>query len=412
MFLPDDTFTFNHPPLNSSGDIYHTVALLLVLKHLGLPLPKVRVGYFDVPDGCFKTEGKLKATELHATRATSFASALGFDAQVQMIKVNLPRCVRINSRLKATREAIFREDSSAKVLDQKVSTGLLALIADHLGSTAVTDIIRTGFTTYASPLTTQLDAASKRWLDDEYEKVRKHAAPDAQIVIFHERLADNQNQNNSTGRAFDAIRKKIKALANVRQFTFRAGPAPTSWPNSSRSRAYGDCDETCSKGLTEHCVHQVRYLQLLARLKRELITHDGGSRFLGIYGSSSGTLDAPSFMGLRALSFHQFADGPHGRNESRRDTVRNAQDQREALMSCFKSVAAKTQRHKDAADIFAQWMAGSYEGLKLVATPSVDRVYTQVHTRPRKGRRSREVAKDIAGIDKKLCTLLRRCLTR
>lgn len=350
--LSGGEYVFSNPPLNSSGDIYHTVGFLAILAQAELPLPRVVIGYHRPADA-------RSATWVQASRAVEFADALGFGDRVSMIEVPVGKSSQLNPKAKATREAITKADlkkglARPRILDQKTSTALIAYLMQKLGRDRVTSLIRSELTNYPEETDDAVQTASDEWIEAQLVKVRAACPDDCRLILFNERIAPNQAQHNSEGPEFDALREAIAGMPDVRLYTLRShgggaadGQAATSSPSFAGAGAAGDQHP-------EGFHPKVQHLQLLRRIHEEF-----GDRLIGIYGSTSGTLDAAALIGIRTLSLHNFSV-----DVKDKDGGLNEQDQRELLMAPFKSVVRRNGDDQGAGAVAAlrAWISDSYAG--------------------------------------------------
>lgn len=353
-FLTSGEYTFNNPPLDSSGDIYHTLGFMACLASEGLPLPKVVIGYF-VGDG-----GKDK-TEKHADRAIEFAVAIGFGDHVRKLPVPRGKSSQMNAKLDDTRKAILKDDAETSVLDQKVSTALIARMMQWTGTKQVMAAIAKRFSTYNDDVPDETRAASQQWIDAQLRQIAEVVGKAKRLILFSERKATNQEQHNSEGPEFAAIRERITKDETLAHYTIRCHDEGASEGDERSSSpafvgAGPDGRDWGRRGFNT----KVQHVQLLLAIKAML-----GDRLIGIYGSTSGTLDVAGLVGIRTLSLHTFpvdvlVDGPR-RSKKPKSTKLNEQDQRELLMAPFKDVLRRTGA-KDALVVLEQWIAGTYTG--------------------------------------------------
>ncbi|MEZ4399181.1 MAG: DUF4157 domain-containing protein [Kofleriaceae bacterium] len=343
--LSSGAYVFNNPPLDSSGDIYHTLGFLAVLRHHRLAVPRVVIGYFAPT----RAAPRKHKTEVHADRAVEFAIAIGFGANVTKLAVKPPKSMQMNPKAAATRKAILLAKPDARVLDQKVSTALLTRMMQWAGTSAITDIIAKAFSTYEKP-DPQVQQASDAWQDEQLRQITRAVGPDQRLVLFNERIATNQQQHNSEGPEFTAIRKHIDDDPSLAWYSLRSHAGPAAQGDaavSSPAFAGAGQDGTAwPPGFNT----KVQHVQLLTRIKALF-----GDRLVGIYGSTSGTLDVAALVGIRTLSLHQFP------LDARETGALNEQDQRELLMAPFKDVLRR-QGAAEALEALTAWIAGTYAG--------------------------------------------------
>lgn len=357
-FLTSGEYTFNNPPLDSSGDIYHTLGFMACLAFEGLPLPKVVIGYFAAEHGKDKTEK-------HADRAIDFAVAIGFGDRVSKLAVPRGKSSQMNAKVDDTRRQILKADPETSVLDQKVSTALIARIMQWAGTKQVMAVIARRFSTYNDDVPYETRAASRQWIDEQLRQIATVVGKDKRLVLFSERKATNQEQHNSEGPEFTAIRDQLKQVETLAHYTIRChDEGPSEGEEQSSSPAFVGAGRDGKDWGRRGFNTKVQHVQLLLAIKELL-----GDRLIGIYGSTSGTLDVAALVGIRTLSLHTFpvdveVEGK-GSSKSKKlkpkSTKLNEQDQRELLMAPFKDVLRRTGA-KAALLVLEQWIAGTYTG--------------------------------------------------
>lgn len=382
--LSSGRYVFSNPPLNSSGDIYHTVGFLAVLRAAELPLPTIVLGHY--PEGA---DGGV--TRLQAERGRSFAVALGFGDQVRMLEVAPKKPKGAKKAVKhltvatsQTRKAIAEDKLVAPILDQKSSTALIGLLMQTLGVQTITDMIRPQLTTYAAAVPAATQVASTAWIDAQLARIAAVTGPKKRLVLLNRRVGGSQDQHNSSGADFDALRAMIDADPTLAHYTLASGGTV---PQADAQAASPSFAEAGADGQPEAAGFntKVQHLQLLARIKQVY-----GDRLVGIYGSTSGTTDAPALIGIPTLSLHHFAsevggdaaetsdakadanadanaDAKDGKTDAKAKAkagvILNEQDQRELLM-VFKQVVPRGDVEV-AKKAMKEWLAGSYVGPAL-----------------------------------------------
>ena len=345
--LTSGNYVFNNPPLDSSGDIYHTLGFMALLRQGGKKLPSVVIGYFESG-----TDEKDK-TEVHADRAVEFAQAIGFGEHVHKLAVKRPKSGQMNPKVAATREAILTRAPKATVIDQKVSTALISRMMQWIGTQAATSVIAKAFSTYSDEVPAETQEASRAWVDEQLRIIAGVVGDKKRLILFNERIATNQLQHNSEGEEFTAIRKAIADDPTLAHYTLRShGGPPARGEEDASSPAFTGAGKTGKDWSQKGFNPKVQHVQLLLAVKQLL-----GDRLIGIYGSTSGTLDVAGLVGIRTLSLHQFPLDM----ESRSTGTLNEQDQRELLMAPFKDVLRR-QGAKHALEVLAAWVQGTYTG--------------------------------------------------
>ncbi|HEY4244847.1 MAG TPA: DUF4157 domain-containing protein [Kofleriaceae bacterium] len=369
--LAGGNYIFNNPPLESSGDIYHTVGFLAVLRAANLPLPRVVIGYR--PDA----DGAAHPTRTQAVRAQELAAALGFGDRVTTLEVPLVSSDYLTGRLLDTRRAIRENEGlpAHPILDQKTSTAMIAILTQELGRDTITGLIRNQMTTYAAP-GAGVQTASDTWQEQQIARIRASVGA-RRFVLFNERIAENQGQHNAEGEDFAGLRAHIEKQ-DMAIYTLRSHNQPEP------EGGWGDASSPSFAAIADGN-QKVQHLQLLSRIKAIF-----GAQLVGLYGSTSGTTDAAALVGIRTLSLHSFSID----TKKKAKGGLNDQDQRELLMQPFKSVVRRN-KDKAPADEFDAWAGGKYGGadfdqddLKKLAN-----VYTRMHAGG--GDKQQELDKDV-----------------
>lgn len=384
MFIPDNSFAFVSPPLNSSGDIYHTLGLLCILRNADLPLPLVRIGYFE-----------KDSTECHARRAVEFSRALGFEQEVQTVLVPSPPVRRPPVVAKATRSALFSQLPEITIMDQKASTALISLFISSHSYAEITGLLRDQFTSYQPNVPEATRQASQAWQDTQWAKIQDLIGDHKRLLLFNERLGDIQPEQNSVGPDFDAIAASLQDAPTIACFKLLTKGKACVSSTESFSGAGEDGTQWDLAGFNT----KLQHLQLLKRIYREL---EENGRPVCVYGSTSGTLDAAALMGFNSLSLHRFPDS--------QPLELDDQDQRELLMSPFKKIGT---RESTAAVLerFNSWLLGDNASIQLRTTDALRGIYTRAW-RCVNGKEEEVLNLPHKGNKDSLDALLQRCLTR
>lgn len=280
--LLTDAFALSHfaifnPAVNSSGDVYHIAAYLMLCREFNWIIPKVYIGA-DTQD-----------TLAQAKRACDFLGLLGFANDVEILPCDKPvipqaspRALEIRKKLKSKR---------ADAIDQKMTTALLLRASLQLGC-RMNAIMREGF--LSSPWRAIDQEHSKLihdWLDQKIRQIVT-AVGQSPFIVIHHRRSDNSNSGQTLSQK--ALGELVKFFKNryIQCFCFRISDKQ----HKSKKRCV-DVFEPVDKLSSKH--DKFRHIQLL-----HAVSCMNG--FLGVVGGTSGTLDVAAFMGIRVFNIHKF----------------------------------------------------------------------------------------------------------
>lgn len=127
-----DNYVIASPPVNSSGDVYHYLAYLILCRAKKWYVPRVYIGYDDA------------TTRMHATRCIELARQLGFTERVIAIPLDQNNgATHANVREKQLRDEM--NERELKTINQKGVTTLLACAYRKYGYKHITAILQQGF---------------------------------------------------------------------------------------------------------------------------------------------------------------------------------------------------------------------------------------------------------------------------
>jgi hypothetical protein len=327
-------------PINSSGDIYHILAYLMLCSHHAAPLPEVWLTY-DEP----KNKKSTNKTELHATRAAGLLSRLGFNEQLVKQSIGLSRSGQSPARLAALMALIKRKNKtgiSRHMVDQKAVTGFISQYIKKHGLKAAQSILRRGFLNFSNINQQELQKM-KCWANVEKNKLIK-AAGNRKIIVLNYRYskAANSDQNLSE-----------KGILLLQQEINRQGlflwtlVASSEFKNTALENTTFLFNSGFGPDLDKKGYYKIRHIVLLNELYRTILKNSKVTPI--IIGNTSGTFDLAAFMGWRAYDFHPFVKKAKNNNHLR------AQDYRVLLQTPFMAIGNSIDT-KDGKMQFYAWL--------------------------------------------------------
>lgn len=311
-------------PLQSSGDIYHVAAFLLIMRAYGSLLPKVVLTYDTVPStAAVPTNVNYVQTYHHAVqRSGAFLRGLGLGAWVSEHNISSHNSGAYYNgrRQEAIDSFLAKEYPNRYYIDQRTTTTLLVSFAKKVGREQSTTIIRRQLRGYCDSdyfkgqeLTQiqQYGSTSKQSIMNKY--------PGAQpFLVIHRREAGGQKGANanqtfpsSPQEAFLATVIKFLTAKGIGTIIINANSrqAPDGYldtltfsPFSLKQTSY--ISREVEQGVqTERDLSKFYHLELLLQIYTL-------TNCLGVVGNTSGTLDLVSFMGFRVFNLHVFDQLP------------------------------------------------------------------------------------------------------
>jgi hypothetical protein len=298
------------PPVNSSGDVYHVAAYLVLCRTMRKKVPQI-VLFCDTDD-----------TEMQAQRSRSFLRALEF-SNVKVERFELPSA---QATVRLAHSAASVKSFSDRAVDQKTTTSLISfahlVYGNFIHEAFIQHILKRSFSSKAIAAyqwaTTQVDVAIKRL------KISKQ-----KFVVLNLRYSKNANEGqNLTDQQLKTISKTL-AHCNCKLIILDVGGGQgASFVKKHNGNEYAAAMVINAFPTLEQLhknYEKFPHMLLLLQLSR-LPT------FLGVIGNTSGTLDIAAFMGLRTLCMHRF------KSSSTRNIIVPYQDLRVLLQANIMSV--------------------------------------------------------------------------
>ena len=285
-------------PINSSGDIYHILAYIILCQSQGK----------DVPPVCLTYDGKEEFITIAETntytqvqRSIGFVKMLGYDDIFSTLYLDSYKgkekvVGRQNSRQTTLRQALKTDPQYAPYthyIDQKALTLIIAdaFVSDR--SETITALKR-GFSQDAldHSTLTQIDSA----VSDEFEKIKSHANG-APSVILQGRHSGKTNSDQNFQEGILVVRDFLLSQNIPVWCIFSDGRGMRySFPEMKGHRT-NPFPHTIDK------IDKVDYGKLFhLRLLLKLTTLDK----VRVVGNTSGTLDLAAFVGHNVYNLHQF----------------------------------------------------------------------------------------------------------
>lgn len=315
LIKQETRYIMSMPPINSSGDIYHILAfLILAIQNNDIKIPWILLTY-DTDD-----------TKTQAERGLTLATALGyenyFSTPIKLNEIN-SKGHRQNVRQSRLTEFLNTQATtfgSILYLDQKASTNYLAhhFIQDRLKTS---EKLRKGYSQRNPKVLTDqtqntLVAYANYWLDDISRSKSNVKQP---IIILHIRHSSNANEDQNLPDSF--LKPFVNYIENQGGYRvwciFADGRTKGSFNGIEARRISPFCPPLKKNKNSYDFLANVRqllsvqnnqydfgklfHLQLLLALKNN--EHLG---LKGIIGNTSGTFDLAAFIGHNCYNIHAF----------------------------------------------------------------------------------------------------------
>ncbi|MGQ3891208.1 hypothetical protein [Legionella sp. CNM-4043-24] len=312
LYLPEittgTTWVISMAPLNSSGDIYHILAYLMILQARDRPLPRVQLNY-DVDPNETPTHSTLTVGD-QVKRSIDFAATLGMAGHFTQVKLDYNKTGREGTRQKQL-EKHFTERSGVediRYIDQMATTALISHEILAHGIEPVTHTIQQGFSR-RDARGFPLDArnAVDRYVGHAMRQIAELAKSEEQpLIVLHVRHSSTANNHLNLPDSFIrqlAIclhRQEYQVcfiLADDRKVKARYAESCATETGAS----FVVLEPFKQKDLLIASVDYTKqaHLQLLQGLRSY-------GRTRGVIGNTSGTLDIAALIGMTTYCIHQF----------------------------------------------------------------------------------------------------------
>jgi len=307
-------------PVNSSGDIYHMAAYVMLAQYFHYPVPPILLAC-DSPPSLNRDvqEAKLNTGD-QGEREMALVKALGLDDYFYRLTLPTPSSYQPAPRQKALRTKL-NEKKVTHYIDHRFSTSSIAYCINRFGFTSMTNLLRDGFLKKAidgahSKLLIEYIASTKAELDT----LSSNGKP---MVVVHYRSSSKANNNQDISGHLSSILIALKASYNI-VVIHASGKSP--YP----AVAYADLNITPFIEPTligpDFDLGKLAHIDVLNLLYQQQVPYN----LKGVFGNTSGTLDVAAMMGLRVLNIHRFVEA--------NKQVLNYQSYRVLMQMCFFSV--------------------------------------------------------------------------
>lgn len=309
-------------PVNSSGDIYHMAAYVILALHYQYPVPPIFIGYDAATHTERNTQEKSLNTGDQETRALAFVAHLGLAPHFHGLALPLdPRSTQPTSRQKALRTKLS-EKGVTHYIDHRFSTTAVAASIKECGFDAVTQILRRGFLRRKIPAEHQdLLTVYATTVEDQLTQLASNGKP---MLVIHYRDSSKANSAQDLSGKLPGILIQIQNTHNI-VVIHASGKSPYAAVPYTHLNitpfiepSLSGCDFDLGK-LAHIDVFNILYE------KREAF------QLRGVVGNTSGTLDVAAMMGHRVLNIHHFLN-------SRDEAMISYQSYRILIQLCFLSV--------------------------------------------------------------------------
>ena len=278
-------YTLAHAPLNSSGDIYHILAYLILVSSFKYDHPNLMLTY-DTDD-----------TEMQANRSMNFANVLGYSSLFKKQKIPvINRTYRENVRQKSLENYIQQHEPTTVYVDQMATTTIIAKLFMLHGMKTITEILREGFSKresayFPKPAQKKVD----EFVEGELKSVNQGASQKP-LLVLHLRYAKTANQDLNIPD--DLVSGLIAFLDSkgYRTWCVMADDRQDHTGFASQFTTHPFRNAVASNGMD--CA-KFQHLDLMSRIAKL-------SQIKGVIGNTSGTLDLAAFLGNRVYNIHQF----------------------------------------------------------------------------------------------------------
>lgn len=287
--LPDtqSDYILTHAPLNSSGDIYHILAYLILCSHFQKKIPQVMLTY------------DTGTTEKQANRSHNFAKSLSYSSFFRTERIEHNNAYYEKVRQSQLEKHLGIHYSKATYVDQMATTTIIAKIFLQYGFSTIAKILQKGFSKYDGqyfPKSAQRKVT--QYVKDDLNQLNEHEN-NKPIIILHIRYATSANDHLNIP---DSLVVKLITFLNEKGYEawcVLADDRKKNLPNYASRYISRPFSMPVIEAGTDYSKFQ--HLQLMtAMAKHDLIQ--------GVIGNTSGTLDACAFVGNKVYNIHQFND--------------------------------------------------------------------------------------------------------
>ena len=278
-------------PINSTGDIYHILAYIILSRAYNKNVPPIYLTY----DGGAVVKPNESNINVYTQvqRSLNFIQHLGY-AQFFQNPLFIPGAgTRQNSRQDHVNTFFSGHFPGHHYIDQKALTLFIAHHIKRHGFELTAQRLRNGFSqhTIAQPLLAYIDAR----VTNERLRIQNYAGAVRPILILQIRYSSKANEEQNIDDNMLTRLKEYLEREYAVWFIFTDGRLSRSFdqiPTAQRTDPFPYAIEGADYGKIFHLRLMLNLYQL--------------PRLVGIIGNTSGTLDIAAFTGHRVYNLHQF----------------------------------------------------------------------------------------------------------
>lgn len=305
MELPD---TLRHiamamAPVNSSGDIYHMLAAVILTANLGHKIPPILLAHDETEQSIKNTKKSETNTLDQVNRACAFTSDMGYGNCFFKLRTIRNKTSHATTRQKQLEVKLLASDIS-HYLDGRLATSLIANHVRLKGLDDTTRVLRKGL---AQALAT-LPEEQKQFIDDfvntHWTEIQAtYNQNQRPIVAIHYRYSGKANKGDLSSIAPDMVTALIALNYDVIAIYADPRNTPAELKNVI-THIYP----------FQRQIHETKDLAKLCHLALLLKLYDkkNNIELKGLIGNTSGTLDLAAFMGHKVFNIHKFKDHKYG----------------------------------------------------------------------------------------------------
>ncbi|MCD6047743.1 MAG: hypothetical protein K0S08_1390 [Gammaproteobacteria bacterium] len=310
-------------PVNSSGDIYHMLAFVILSLKRKAQMPPILLTYDQEPPKVYRATQTEITTGLQVARSLAFISSLGYEDC--FFRKTLPFSSGQPAPRQATLEAKLAELQVTHYIDHRFSTSVIAEHFRQFGFEKVTAALREGFRQRNVNFLPKVSVQKvSRYVAARMRELADIATNGLPLIVIHYRISGKSNSDQDLSNIVKPTIKSLKAKGyNV------ATVYVDSRLKGFSASTIAEADINIRPFQDTTLLSDQEDLGKLAHLEFLLHLYDNKDqlKLCGIIGNTSGTLDLAAFIGHRVFNIHHF-DYPKF----------DYQDYRVLLQMCFFSV--------------------------------------------------------------------------
>jgi len=302
LAFPNKRVVMAMAPVNSSGDIYHMLAFVILALERKAQIAPILLGYDQKAKSSFRVKQNELNTGMQVKRALNFISYLGYE------DCFFPSFVSYSSGQPPARQSALEMKLQnlmvTHYIDHRLST---SVIADHFRQydfAVITAILRRGFRKRTSTLLLSSSYQNvTSYVEECIQEIKDIAQTGQPTLIIHNRISSKSNSEQSLSSLITPVvialkAKKYNVIVIYADSRLKGYNASNIEAADMNIRPF---QETTLVNDQED-LGKLAHLELLIRLydiKSEIDLR-------GIIGNTSGTLDLAAFIGHRVFNIHHF----------------------------------------------------------------------------------------------------------